>query len=265
MPPVTTTAVLFDLDDTLFDHWGCTRVALGALQASHDAFGAWPFEAFESAHRQLLEALHLEVLAGRLTVDDARLQRFRRLFEQAGGDASEALARAAAAEYRERYVEAWRPVSGALELLQALHGRVALGVVTNNVAGEQRMKIDACGFGPLLDAVVISEEAGVAKPDPRIFELALATLGRAPEAAVMVGDAWGTDIAGARAASIRPVWFNRFGAVSPDPSVQEITSLAPVDAASALILGAERVDAVAKPSESRSRIPQSPIPNPQSR
>lgn len=247
---MTTTAVLFDLDDTLFDHWGCTRVALGALQASHDAFRAWPFEAFESAHRQLLEALHLEVLAGRLTVDDARLQRFRRLFEQAGGAASEALARAAASEYRERYVEAWRPVSGALELLRALHGRVALGVVTNNVAGEQRMKIDACGFGPFLDAVVISEEAGVAKPDPRIFELALATIGRAPEAAVMVGDAWGTDIAGARAASIRPIWFNRFGAVAPDPSVLELRTLEPAGAVAAFIVSCACGDGVSTPAQS---------------
>jgi len=41
----------------------------------------------------------------------------------------------------------------------------------------------------------------------------------------MIGDAWETDIAGARAAGIRPVWFNRFGAPSPDPSVTEVHSL----------------------------------------
>jgi putative hydrolase of the HAD superfamily len=112
-------------------------------------------------------------------------------------------------------------------LLEALHGQVLTGIVTNNVAAEQRQKIAACGFGPLLDAVVISEEAGVTKPDPRIFRLALDALGCEAGETVMIGDAWGTDIEGARAAGISPVWFNRFGAASPDPSVKEIHSLAP--------------------------------------
>jgi HAD superfamily hydrolase (TIGR01549 family) len=225
---VSIAVVLFDLDDTLFDHWGCTRAALGALRARHEPFRAWPFDAFDAAHRSLLEALHLDVLAGRLTVDEARLQRFRRLFEQAGHPASDALARDTAAEYRQVYVANWRPVAGALALLRALRGRVTTGIVTNNVAAEQHQKIEACGFGPYVDAVVISEEAGVAKPDPRIFELALTRLGHAREASVMVGDAWQTDIVGALAAGICPIWFNRFGAASPDQSVAEITDLEPI-------------------------------------
>jgi FMN phosphatase YigB (HAD superfamily) len=44
----------------------------------------------------------------------------------------------------------------------------------------------------------------------------------------MIGDAWETDIAGARAAGIRPIWFNRFGEPSPDRSVTEIHSLVPL-------------------------------------
>ena len=226
---MTTSAVLFDLDDTLFDHWGCTRAALRALQARHDVFRAWTFDAFDAAHRALLEALHLDVLAGRLSVDEARVRRFRRLVEQAGGESSDASARTLAADYREVYVASWQPVPGARALLQALHGRVATGIVTNNVAVEQYQKIEACGFGPYLDAIVISEEAGVVKPDPRIFDQALARIGLSPKAAVMVGDAWDTDIAGARAAGIRPIWFNRFGAASPDTSVPEIDSLEPAD------------------------------------
>lgn len=233
---MTTTAVLFDLDDTLFDHQGCTRAALCALQAGHAAFRAWSFDRFDAAHRSLLEALHLEVLAGRLTVDEARVRRFRRLVEQAGGESSDALARAIAAQYREVYVAHWQPVRGALALLQALHGRVAIGVVTNNVAAEQYQKIDACGFRPWLDAIVISEEAGVSKPDPRIFAIALDRLGHPPQTAVMVGDAWGTDIAGALAAGIRPVWLNRFGAASSDPAVPEIHSLEPAATTAELIL-----------------------------
>jgi putative hydrolase of the HAD superfamily len=248
---MTTTAVLFDLDDTLFDHWSCTREALGALRERYDAFCRMPLEAIEAKHRQLLEALHLEVLAGRLTVDDARVQRFRRLFEHAGETVNDGMARAAGSAYREAYVAHWRPVAGALALLAALRERAAIGVVTNNVASEQRQKIDACGFNPYLNAVVISEEAGVAKPDPRIFDIAIGRLGRPREETVMVGDAWATDVAGARAAGLRAIWFNRFRASSPDPGVTEISSLAPT----ALLLTALFAD-----PEPRIANPESPWP-----
>jgi putative hydrolase of the HAD superfamily len=224
---VTTTAVLFDLDDTLFDHWSCTREALSVLRTRYAAFGGMPQAALEATHGTLLEELHLDVMAGRLTVDDARIQRFRRLFEHAGAAVDDGMARAAAGAYREAYVAHWRPVAGALSLLASVRGRASIGIVTNNVASEQHQKLDACGFRPYLDAVVISEEAGVAKPDPRIFEIAIGRLGRPLEETVMIGDAWATDVTGARSAGLRAIWFNRFGAASPDPSVSEIGSLAP--------------------------------------
>jgi len=226
-PGVAITAVLFDLDDTLFDHWACTRAALADLRRRFPALDSLPVALVETEHRRLLEALHLRVLAGALTVDDARVERFRQLLALAGGTADGDAAAEAAAAYRAAYLAHWRPVEGALELLAAVHGRLATGVVTNNVAAEQRQKIAACGFGPLLDAVVISEEAGVTKPDPRIFRMALEQLNRTSDEAVMIGDAWETDIAGARAAGIRPIWFNRFGAPSPDRSVTEVHSLVP--------------------------------------
>jgi putative hydrolase of the HAD superfamily len=233
---VATTAVLFDLDDTLFDHWACTRAALVSLREQFAALARVPPETLEEEHARLLEELHQEVLAGRLTVDEARIERFGRLLANAGDSAWRDAAAAAAAAYRGAYLEHWRPLDGALELLQALRGRVVTGVVTNNVASEQRLKIAACGFEPLLDAVVISEEVGVTKPDPRIFRIALEALGRPAAETVMVGDAWQNDIEGARNAGIRPVWFNRFGRPSPDPVVTEIRVLRPTEAVLSLIL-----------------------------
>ena len=233
---MATAVVLFDLDDTLFDHWACTRAALAALRETFPALRRVPADVLEREHARLLEELHLRVLAGRMTVDEARVERFGRLLAFAGESAGQEAAAGAAAAYRAAYLGHWRPVEGALDLLHAVHARAATGVVTNNVASEQRQKIAACGFGPLLDTVVISEETGVTKPDPRIFEIALERLGRSAAETVMLGDAWNTDIEGARAAGIRPIWFNRFGAPSPDPSVTEIRALEPVAAVMSLIV-----------------------------
>ena len=72
-------------------------------------------------------------------------------------------------------------------------------------------------LGPpgLLDhvaGVVTSAEAGVAKPDRRIFELGLELAGALPEEAVHVGDSVENDVAGARALGIRPLLVARDGA-----------------------------------------------------
>jgi len=235
---VTTRAVLFDLDDTLFDHWHCTHQALEALQGVHPRFRRWSLCEFGERHSLLLEQFHLDVLAGRLTVDDARIQRFSRLMEEAGEAVTPGGAAGMAADYRRAYVAAWRLVPGALELLDALHPHAPIGVISNNVVGEQIEKIRACGLAPFLDTVVISEEAGVAKPHPRIFEIALARLGSSADETVMVGDAWAADIAGARSAGMRAVWFNRFGAVAPETwDVAELASFAPAADAAQVILG----------------------------
>ena len=233
-----TRAVLFDLDDTLFDHWHCTNQALEALQGVHPAFRRWSLGEFGERHALLLERFHLEVLARRLTVDEARIQRFSRLMEEAGATVTPDAAAAMATDYRRAYVAAWRMVPGAFELLEALHPHAPIGIVSNNVVGEQIEKIRSCGLAPFLDTVVISEEAGVAKPHPRIFEIALARLGCTADEAVMVGDAWDNDIAGARSAGVRAVWFNRFGVRAPELcDVTELRSFEPVRAVVELLLG----------------------------
>jgi putative hydrolase of the HAD superfamily len=222
-------AVLFDLDDTLFDHSGCARSALDAVRERYDCFACVEPERFERRHGELLEELHFRVLAGEIGIDVARIQRFRRLFESAGVAADDALASAAAAAYRERYLASWQPVAGAIPLMRALRNRVRVGVVSNNLLLEQQEKIRYCGFDRYLDAIVISEDVGVTKPDPAIFEIALRRLGCAAHEAVMVGDSWQTDVAGARAAGIRAIWLNRRGLPPPEPwDVIQVPALEPV-------------------------------------
>ena len=75
-------AVLFDLDDTLFDHRRSARAALQEVHRVHAP--AFEFGAFERHHMKFLEEMHLEVLAGRIGLDDARRERFRKVFAALG-------------------------------------------------------------------------------------------------------------------------------------------------------------------------------------
>jgi putative hydrolase of the HAD superfamily len=84
--------------------------------------------------------------------------------------------------------------------------------------------LERTGLRPLVDAVVISAELGVAKPDPAIFAAALERLGVAAGDALHVGDSVEHDVAGARAAGIDAVLVARDGAEVPD-GVRAVASL----------------------------------------
>lgn len=229
--------ILFDLDDTLFDHDRATERALVTLRATEPAFETWTADELVRRHSVELEAMHLEVLAGRQSIDNARAERFRRLFEAAAGQpAPDGRAAVLARGYRTAYEGAWQPVPGAPALLTALRNAgFAIAIVTNNIVLEQQLKLRHCGLDSLIDLLITSEEVGAAKPDVRIFEAALSQLDMGAEHVVMIGDAWQTDIAGAKAAGIRPIWFNRRHQASPDSSVAELRALEPTEQAIALI------------------------------
>ena len=85
--------------------------------------------------------------------------------------------------------------------------------------------LERTGLRPLVDAVVISAELGVAKPHPAIFLAALQRLGATADGAVHVGDSLEHDVAGARAAGLEAVLVARNGAATPE-GLRTVRSLA---------------------------------------
>lgn len=234
-------AVLFDLDDTLFDHAHATRAALGQLRAASPALSGWSLDETVSRHDAILEELHAQVLTGAITVDEARLERFTRLLEAADAARPREGAEKLAVIYRRAYERGWQAVPGALPLLDAVRARgLRVVIVTNNGVAEQRRKIERCAMAHRIDALVTSEEVGASKPSPAIFAEALRHAESSADEVVMLGDAWHADVTGALAFGIRPVWFNRKGAVRPLASVPELRALEPVGMALASLYdGAE--------------------------
>ena len=135
-------AVLCDLDDTIFDHRRATRESLRQTVAGLPDFSHWSLDEIDARHRDLLEALHLDVLAGRMSVDEARLERFRRLVEAAAPKQGAARAHELARAYRQAYEQSWHPVAGAMDLLALIKAaHLAVVIVTNNIAQEQELKL----------------------------------------------------------------------------------------------------------------------------
>jgi putative hydrolase of the HAD superfamily len=131
--------------------------------------------------------------------------------------------------------EVWsRTVHGSVDALRRLG---ALGVrlaIVSNADGnaEQRLREDAvCQVGPgrgaTVEAIFDSTVVGVAKPDPRIFEMALDALAVPAAHAIHVGDTPGADVDGARAAGVRPVLIDPYDFHS-DLDVERVSSLVDV-------------------------------------
>jgi putative hydrolase of the HAD superfamily len=118
--------------------------------------------------------------------------------------------------------------------LQALHELSSLGVrlaIVSNADGdtEERLRdlgICQVGPGPAVDmaAILDSTVVGVAKPDPRIFQLALEAVDVPAEHAMHVGDTPGADIDGARAAGVHPVLVDPYD-FHPSHDVERVASL----------------------------------------
>ena len=230
--------VLFDLDDTLFDHKHCSSVGLLAVQDVFPGRIDGTIDEVEATYFELLEMWHLKVLEGTVSVEQSRIERFRVLLSTDEAAASDQEAETAAHCYRDAFNAAYRPVPGAIELLQRVKAKHPVGVVTNHVVSEQLTKVAAIGVESLIDELVISEEVGVSKPNRRIFDVALSRLGGTHEEAVMIGDSWSSDILGASGAGIRAIWLNRYGTSCPDADLAtEIHALEPVDQVAELILG----------------------------
>ncbi|TGD78964.1 HAD family hydrolase [Hymenobacter wooponensis] len=224
--PVTT--ILFDLDDTLFDHANTARAALATSTAGLPEFAGTDLEVLYQQYSEILEEMHPRVLAGEYTYEEARRLRFQRLLAPYGVASTDM----ALADFTQRhyghYQRLRHPLAGALPLLEALKPHYKIGIVTNNRLAEQQEKLQYLGMTPLVDALITSEEIGVPKPNPRIFQVALERLHSRAAETVMVGDNWQADVVGALAVGIRPVWLNRTASLRPLAHVEEITSLEPL-------------------------------------
>ena len=121
------------------------------------------------------------------------------------------------ATYRAGVRRHLREVPGARRCLADLRraGRTVV-IVSNGAGPAQQHKIDALGFRSLVDAVVVSDEVGVAKPRAEIFELAAERVGLPLKGAWMVGDSPHHDIGGAQAIGLSTVWIHRQRPWNPD-------------------------------------------------
>ncbi|WP_322937664.1 HAD family hydrolase [Nocardioides bizhenqiangii] len=220
------TGVLFDLDDTLFDHRGAVDRGLRAWLSGLGLDGILE----EHVERWFaLETFHHERFQrGEISHVDQRRARIRAFLH--GWDlADDAVADDTFAGYLACYRAAWSAFADAAAALeQALAAGLRVGILTNGEQSIQETKVRRTGLATYDVPVFASSSLPAAKPDPRAFRTACADLGVDPGGVVMVGDSLRHDVEGARAAGMSGVLIDRTGRYRDDEvqGVDRIRSLA---------------------------------------
>ena len=130
---------------------------------------------------------------------------------------------------------------GAESLLRCLQARKHPMAVVTNGSKSQRDKIEALGASRYFEAVLVSGEVGIAKPDPRIFRQALSRLNAAPDRSVFVGDSMEHDIAGARNAGMMTVYIRKGKAENADDALCDLV-VADLRELSDLVIGIDAIN-----------------------
>jgi YjjG family noncanonical pyrimidine nucleotidase len=209
--------ILFDADGTLFDYDRAESSALKELFAT-----AGTGELFATAapanddgdllldtYRRINSALWKQLEAGEVTADEIKTRRFQSLLDELEleGDPH-----ALSTSYLECLGRQTYLLPGAAELLDSLSDTHRLALITNGLSSVQRSRLRLSPVGARFEIVVISEEIGFAKPDPRVFDAAFEAMGGPhKDEVLMVGDNLFADIGGGKSYGMATCWFNLDG------------------------------------------------------
>ena len=204
--------VLLDADNTLFDYDRAETEALEETLA--DAAPAVPRARAMEVYRAINARYWKRFEAGEVDAAGLRIGRWTDTFHAVGLDGDPARA---AVGYTTRLAGKAHLLPDAAQVVAELARRARLCLVTNGLSVVQRGRLAHSEISGHFTAVLISEELGFAKPDPRFFHAAAEALGLEPGSLLCVGDNPGADIAGARAAGIDACWFAPGGGPWPGP------------------------------------------------
>lgn len=197
--------LLVDNDNTIMDFNAAEEQALEmTLQDYRLPSDYKTIATYHQINKALWEALE----RGETTQQALKVERFQQLLEYL--DRREINAQFIADDYAKNLGNFADLLPGADEFIERIHGKMKIALVSNGVSSIQRSRLAKCPLTPLFDAIIISEEVGVAKPDAEMIRIALEQLGCTDKSkAVLMGDSLSADIAAAQNAGIDSIYFCR--------------------------------------------------------
>lgn len=220
--------LLCDADNTIFDFTKAEENAFAIACAHAGIDGA---ERLLPVYADINSAMWKLLELGGITQSVLRVRRFE-LFLTAIGR-TDIDARDMGDTFADALGRQSVPLPGAVEAVARWSRVLPVIIVTNGISKVQHGRMEGSEVRHFISGMVISEEVGAAKPDPRMLELAMEKAGVTDRRrALMLGDSLSSDIAAAANAGVDACWFNPRGARNAKglPVRYEIRSLDEVDA-----------------------------------
>ena len=144
----------------------------------------------------------------RISKADLRYQRLKRSFDALDYDIEDDMIDMLSDQYIEHLSSFSHLVPETVEILEYLKPNYRLHIITNGFSEIQEKKLKQSNISTYFDQIVDSEMAGVKKPNPKIFHLALQMANVDARKSLMIGDSIEADILGAQAVGIQAIHFN---------------------------------------------------------
>lgn len=198
--------VFFDLDHTLWDFDRNSALTFRKILTEHSMDVA--LDDFLKAYVPINLEFWKHYRENRISKEELRFLRLKRTFDSLGFHVSSDIIKLLAEQYIEQLTSFNHLLPYAREILEYLKPSYRLHIITNGFHEVQERKLRNAGIQGYFIHVINSEMAGVKKPDPYIFNLALKRAAVVPEKALMIGDSIEADILGARAVGLHALHYN---------------------------------------------------------
>lgn len=200
------TDVFFDLDHTLWDFDKNSALTFQKIFKDQKLDIALPdfLEVYMPANLKFWKLFREE----KITKTELRYQRLKSVFDIMGYVASDDLINLLSEEYINHLSSFNTLFPNTIEVLEYLQPKYKLHIITNGFQEVQDKKLRNSGIHSYFDQIIDSEMAGVKKPNPIIFNLALSRADALPEKSLMIGDSLEADIMGAQSVGLHTIHFN---------------------------------------------------------
>lgn len=200
------TDIFFDLDHTLWDFDKNSQISyeiiFDKLQLEVD------LEKFLGAYKPINLELWKLFREAKIDKETLRYRRLKKTFTAISVEITDEVIFKIADEYIYYLSKQTHLLEGAEELLEYLKPKYNLHIITNGFQEVQIGKLNNTDLIRYFDVVVNSEMAGVKKPNPQIFELALQMANVEKKNAIMIGDSLEADVLGALNIGLDAICYN---------------------------------------------------------
>ncbi|WP_316764263.1 YjjG family noncanonical pyrimidine nucleotidase [Pedobacter aquatilis] len=218
--------IFFDLDHTIWDFDRNAQETLNELFHTYklNELGLNSCEVFIATYTENNHQLWADYHLGKITKEFLRAERFSKTFIQLGIHPD-----SVPHQFEDDYVNIsptkTNLFDGAENVLAYLQQKYTLHIISNGFKETTLTKMDLSGLNPYFTNVIISEDVGVNKPNPVIFEYALDKAKALKEESIMIGDSLEADIYGALGFGMEAIFFNPLKKEKPKDVKKQIAHL----------------------------------------